>query len=142
MTLDKQTPLKSMSHAALARLVGAWIQPVFVIALFILWRVRHWPLASATEACIVVGVLVYSALNVYAALASAWGNGVILAARVSRLAGVIMFILMRYALHYNFWQAAGVWIALWIVAAMIARKARRRAVVGAPVRLTVPERGG
>jgi hypothetical protein len=84
-------------------------------------------------------VLIYSILNVYAAVSSAWGGGVILAARVSRLAGVVLYIVMRYGLHYGFFQAAAVWVALWLLAAWLAHKARKRAWSAAPVPLAAPK---
>ena len=130
---------ESIRHAKIARLVGAWIQPVFVAAVFVLWRVRGWSLPSAMEVCIAAGVFVYSSLNVYAAIICAWGgDGSVLVARVSRLLGVIMYVVMRYFLDYGFWKCVGVWLALWIVAWWVARKSRKSAIAGAPVKLATP----
>jgi hypothetical protein len=132
--------IESIRHAKIARHIGAWIQPVSVVAVFVLWLIRGWPFLDAVEVCIVTGICIYSALNVYAAIICAWGgDGHVLAARVSRLIGVILYLIMRYALHYGFWKSVGVWLALWIVAWWIGHRSRRSAIAGAPVKLKLKD---
>src|SRR5690242_1569226 len=56
-------PLNSRAHSAhLARAASGWMQLVFVVALFVLWRVVHWDFWRAAEVCVVGGMLAYSAL--------------------------------------------------------------------------------
>ena len=119
-------------HALLARGIGRWVQLVFFISLFVLWQVMHWPLGNAAEICIAAGILVYSALNVYAAAIVAW-TGPVLVARISRLVAVLLYILMRYVLHYSFWHSLAVWGVLWIVSALLVGHSRRRAKAATPL---------
>ena len=127
--------LKPGHGAHNARAVGAWIQLGFFIALFVLWCVVGWPLARAAELCVVGGMLFYSALNIYAALTGAW-SGPVLAARISRFVGVILFVVMRYVFHYGFFALYLVWLALWILAAFLVRRSRRRAISASPLRVS------
>lgn len=126
-------PANSRAHSAyLARLIGRWMQLGFVVGLFVLWRVAKMDFWNAFELCLVGGVLVYSGLNIYAAMVVAW-TGPVMAARLSRLVGVILYVLMRYVYHDSFWRALFVWMALGIVSWYLVARARRRAVAASPV---------
>ncbi len=95
----------------------------FLVALFILWQVMRWSFAQSAEACIVAGVLLYSALNIHDALRVAW-SGPDIVGRVSRLVGVLLYVLMRYIMHYGFWRSVMVWAVLWLmVPILVGRRA-------------------
>lgn len=119
-------------HALIARHLAGWLQLAFSIILFVLWLVLKWPFAKAAECCIVAGILVYSALNIYGALAAAW-TGPALLARISRFVAVVLYVIMRYVLHYGFWHSLFVWGVIWIIATYLVVHSRRRAAGGTPV---------
>jgi hypothetical protein len=129
-------PSNSKAHSAqLARVVSKWVQLFFGIALFVLWRMRHWPFWDAAELCVVAGMGVYSGLNIYAALRVA-STGPIMVARVSRFVAIILYVIMRYVYHDPLWRALLVWAVLWIVSALLVRRARRRALGGSPIAIS------
>lgn len=119
-------------HALIAKHMAGWLQLAFLIALFVLWLVMKWPLGKAAECCIVAGILAYSALNIYGALAAAW-TGPALLARISRFVAVVLYVVMRYVLHYGFWHSLLIWGALWIISSYLVMHSRRRAASGTPV---------
>jgi len=110
----------------------AWIELLFLVGLFVLWQILHWSFVRSAEFCIVGGILVFSALNVYSAMRLAW-SGPAMVSRLSRLAAVVLYMVMRYALHYGFWRSVGVWAVPWIVAPWIVSHSRRRALSAGPV---------
>ena len=131
---DSKTPILNpqVRHALIARHLSGWLQLVFLIVMFVLWRVMRWPFWTSAESCVVAGILLYSALNIYGALAAAW-TGPALAARVFRFVAVVLYVVMRYALHYGFWKCLIIWVALWIVATYLVVHSRRRAAGATPV---------
>lgn len=119
----------------LASDLSRWVQLVFLVALFVLWQVEHWSFARSVELCVVGGILFYSALNLFAALQAAW-SGPAMAARLARVAAVVLYVIMRYVLHRGFLHAVLIWGVLWIVASYLVGHTRRRAATGAPVRIS------
>ncbi|HEY2589040.1 MAG TPA: hypothetical protein VGI81_25075 [Tepidisphaeraceae bacterium] len=121
------------SLARLLRGLSALTQIGLMIALLVMWKRYHVPLATAFERCFVAGVIVYVTLGTAASILMSLARlqpFQMLLRHLLAVASIVIFGALHYVYGLGIFHSALAWAVIYFAARVLVGRIERRAMVG------------